>query len=495
MKIVTIHGTFATGPEAGEKWWQKGSVFTNKIKQQIGRNTEIVPFVWDGANSEASRRKHGQLLLKKLLLLDSQKEDYVVVAHSHGGMVMKECLQKAADNNIRLDNLKRWITIGTPFLHFSPSLNPLIRFNNWQKLLFFSSIASLIVLIVGFLIPSIISDQYAITISLLLKILAPIFLIGLVLYFSDKVTSWRYTEKNTNKFKAYFLQKHLGLTHTKDEALALLSSLPNTKYSIFKRNYLFKYWPLLAALVPILLLGILYFFPDILQPIINQFGLCHNVDFQNMENYKNGARYEKFKNALAMISSLMQIPHAAIMEYLFGSTQDTEFFCNHLNSIINWGIIILIYIGYFLLTLLGAIAILGLTTLVGHLTYGPLNTAFKNSIISQAFGADIQREIVTGANATPLNNWTVSVPIPITVENEISKISEKTLRENIGRVHTIIVNGMKNQIDWENIITGYNLTYELIHNAYFSSDKFVELLVDKIEESFVVNPAVNQENI
>jgi len=57
--ILTVHGTFATGPEEGENWWQKQSPFEARIKELIEPQSgelQWQPVIWDGANSENSRR-------------------------------------------------------------------------------------------------------------------------------------------------------------------------------------------------------------------------------------------------------------------------------------------------------------------------------------------------------------------------------------------------------------------------------------------------------
>ena len=56
--IVTIHGTFASGPERGEAWWQSGSNFGRTLNYLVVPEdgfVEQVPFVWDGANTELAR--------------------------------------------------------------------------------------------------------------------------------------------------------------------------------------------------------------------------------------------------------------------------------------------------------------------------------------------------------------------------------------------------------------------------------------------------------
>ena len=97
--IVTIHGTFASGPEQGEAWWQSGSNFERRLAELVlpdDGHFEHVPFVWDGANTEAARRSAGADLLKKLVEFDTAGRRYILIGHSHGGSVISNALLDAA---------------------------------------------------------------------------------------------------------------------------------------------------------------------------------------------------------------------------------------------------------------------------------------------------------------------------------------------------------------------------------------------------------------
>jgi pimeloyl-ACP methyl ester carboxylesterase len=117
--IVTIHGTFASGPEQGEAWWQLGSNFGRTLTELVLPEdglVEQVPFVWDGANTEVARRSAGADLLKKLVKLETAGRRYILIGHSHGGSVIANALLDAAQARRELPLLSRWITIGTPFI-------------------------------------------------------------------------------------------------------------------------------------------------------------------------------------------------------------------------------------------------------------------------------------------------------------------------------------------------------------------------------------------
>ena len=53
--------------------------------------------------------------------LEGKGIDYHIVAHSHGGNVVREALQQSEKNRTPLKHLRSWTTVGTPFLLVEPS--------------------------------------------------------------------------------------------------------------------------------------------------------------------------------------------------------------------------------------------------------------------------------------------------------------------------------------------------------------------------------------
>jgi hypothetical protein len=93
--IIAVHGTFATGPEEGEGWWQRGGALDRDIRELVEADDsrlDFAPHVWDGQNSETSRRAAGQALLQRLAALEQKGEKYCLIGHSHGGSVIASAL-------------------------------------------------------------------------------------------------------------------------------------------------------------------------------------------------------------------------------------------------------------------------------------------------------------------------------------------------------------------------------------------------------------------
>ncbi|MDG1825021.1 MAG: hypothetical protein P8H62_02025 [Henriciella sp.] len=124
--IITVHGTGDTQREdAGKQWWQKESPFAEEIHRLVESadgSFGFHPFHWTGANSETDRRSEGERLYKHLLSEFEEKNlPYHLIGHSHGGSVIKEALLQATLGNTPLNNLRSWVTVGTPFLSFRKS--------------------------------------------------------------------------------------------------------------------------------------------------------------------------------------------------------------------------------------------------------------------------------------------------------------------------------------------------------------------------------------
>jgi hypothetical protein len=121
IAVITVHGTGDSAKSvAGEKWWQQGSNFTERLKSRLkthGLDADIYPLIWSGANSASAREAGGDELADTIKQLNKNYGGVHLVGHSHGGNVI----------NVALD-LLRWgqrkksgkrvasaVTVGTPF--------------------------------------------------------------------------------------------------------------------------------------------------------------------------------------------------------------------------------------------------------------------------------------------------------------------------------------------------------------------------------------------
>jgi triacylglycerol esterase/lipase EstA (alpha/beta hydrolase family) len=118
--IITVHGTRATGPEEGERWWQKSSAFEADVSKFVSaedRTLQFLPFIWDSRNSETSRRRAGRQLFQTIQNLERERVSYCVIGHSHRGSTIAHAIAQSAVRRRALEYLSRWITVATPFIH------------------------------------------------------------------------------------------------------------------------------------------------------------------------------------------------------------------------------------------------------------------------------------------------------------------------------------------------------------------------------------------
>lgn len=128
-KIVFVHGTFAARlPHQGANWWQLGSKFSQLVQKALAGlavpSEEV--FHWTGQNSDVFRVFDSVTLLDRLRR-ENEKGYFHVIAHSHGGMVLLHALMLAVEQGITLDNLRSWITVGTPFIFYKARIGRVVR--------------------------------------------------------------------------------------------------------------------------------------------------------------------------------------------------------------------------------------------------------------------------------------------------------------------------------------------------------------------------------
>lgn len=114
--IVTVHGTNdAALTDEGSRWWQKGSMFAERLvgdlEQRGIAGVEVMPLHWSGANSDYDRLRGSEDLARLLRRLGKAGRPHAVIAHSHGGNVTQEALARAPRSGAR----GGIVSFGTPF--------------------------------------------------------------------------------------------------------------------------------------------------------------------------------------------------------------------------------------------------------------------------------------------------------------------------------------------------------------------------------------------
>jgi hypothetical protein len=256
--VVTVHGTFAHSPgtadalnigDGGEpQWWQQGSQFEADIKSLVtgadGRPVEVVPFTWSSLNSEIDRRNAGSALLRLMRGLDARGEPYCVVGHSHGGSVIASALIESVAHKKPLTHLKRWITVGTPFVGMRKERFLFTRLTLPRKVMFVASLMLFMMFLFyvagelfanGFQVRS--ERYYTALLFNAIMMTLPILFFYTVFRILDGRELVGYGRGAVQRAQEHYADKWLPLCHKDDEAVQGLRYLPKVEYRFFDRDF------------------------------------------------------------------------------------------------------------------------------------------------------------------------------------------------------------------------------------------------------------------
>ncbi|WP_333794393.1 hypothetical protein [Hyphomicrobium sp.] len=255
--VVTVHGTFAnTGgtaealniAEADPQWWQLQSEFDADLKALVGSAdggpVTLAPFSWSSLNSELDRRAAGSELLKMLRRLDEQGEPYCVVGHSHGGSVVASALIESAAKKKPLRHLKRWITVGTPFVGMRKERFLFTRLTLARKVVFVASFMLFMMFLfyVGAEVidgPRRFASERFFTALLFSGTMMslPMAFFYIVFRYLDRRELLGYGRGAIARAREHYADKWLPLVHKDDEAVQGLRYLPKIDLRFFEKDF------------------------------------------------------------------------------------------------------------------------------------------------------------------------------------------------------------------------------------------------------------------
>ncbi len=254
--IICVHGTFAHDGNASVspasapldlQWWHPGSVFEREMLGYLdapAAGITITHHHWSGDNSEAGRRAAGAQLFEKLLDLERKNEPYCLIGHSHGGSVISAALLRAAAKKLPLPNLKRWVTVGTPFVNLRKERWLFTRLNLLRKVAFVASMMLLLMFLI-YLIADLASGERmlfgatfpGILVATGIMMSLPALIFYLVLRYFDSRGLLLYRKSAVTRARNSFGPRWLSLAHTDDEAIQGLAFLPGAKLTFFDKAY------------------------------------------------------------------------------------------------------------------------------------------------------------------------------------------------------------------------------------------------------------------
>ncbi|MBA4171768.1 MAG: hypothetical protein C0511_03710 [Hyphomicrobium sp.] len=254
--ILAVHGTFAHvgstpaaggGIDSGRQWWQSGSSFEREIGELVEAGdgpVEVTRFEWSGANSELARREAGHRLLTEMQKLEARNETYCVIGHSHGGSVISAALLEAGARRVKLDHMKRWVTVGTPFVKLAKERWLFARLDLFRKVIFVASMMLFLMFMVYLVAdlaggePMLFGTTFpGILVAMGLAMSLPIVFFYFLLSYLDRRNLLLYSRSATRRAREAFGSRWLSLAHADDEAIQGLAFLPGAKLYFFDKSF------------------------------------------------------------------------------------------------------------------------------------------------------------------------------------------------------------------------------------------------------------------
>jgi hypothetical protein len=478
--IITVHGTGATGPEEGDRWWQKGSPFEKHLRELVESEDGVLkfePFVWDGANSEVSRRKSGEALYERLKQSETAEQSYVVVGHSHGGSVAAHALLDAAAHRNSLSLFRKWITVGTPFISFSNSLWLFAKLGISGKAAYvtiFSGWLMLLMLLVIANPPLSVSESERLLI-LVMASLMPLAIIYWVVRRRVRQRLRLYSQSWRARARGNFSSKWTALVHENDEALQGLRALRGSKLEIFPRD--FGVPALTATSIFVLPVSILLLASS--QALtLRAFKLVSDNPFLGHLS-KEGALIGNYAINVAVwayaiitpISRSIRSAMDTIGPLLPGTVQTKEY--------LSTGIaFLLIPTVLFVISLLVVSLVAKVARTTSPLLSKLLNRMTRHQMKQSMFGDDVLGERIVDAQSWPMWAEKGYGVLPSPLGDEISEFSNRAAADAIGKFRQELNAAMfrgdgKDRLEW---LSGYMTWDELIHTSYFRVPRFRKLV-------------------
>lgn len=476
--IFAVHGTFASGPEEGPAWWQRGSAFESDLRRLVEADDGTLlfqPVVWDGANSEASRRVAAARLQQMMKQAETDGQPYCLIGHSHGGSVVSTALMINAFGKTRLNGLSRWITVGTPFAQMmrAPFLFSQLQLAGKSAYVALVTLGLVLFLYFAGLVVSTPTGALAGVIGLIGSL--PFVIVYFVLRARTTRRLFIY-----NKSGAAFADQNYGgawvsLCHPDDEALQGLRAAVNTRIPIFDKSFAtsalsFASIFLLPALVVLLITS--EQFANWLFPHVS-----HWMRYEHTV-MKDGQLIGLGKDYLVNLTMLIETLHHLLMS-LFRPRGALPYQSTGGEALYAY---LALFIGLPLIVYGTSLAITYVATLIASAMSAVLSRILNRMTWSQirgsAMGIDVPGEHVEDARAHPMWRRPPFVPLPRALCDEMSERANAVAAQSLAKFRSIA--GRLVTVDDNNpqtISMAEYLTWdELIHTSYFNSERFRKLV-------------------
>lgn len=469
-KIVTVHGTFASGPPEGSKWWQRTSPFTAQLQQWVESDdgpVSIEPHIWDGSNSEAARRAAGEKLADKLNNIEANNEPYVVIGHSHGGSVISAALLGLARQKLPLSGLRQWITIGTPFIETKRQRFLFSRLGVFGKAVYLTLLTFLVLGTLALFVQAESRPLQGWLIAVV-AFVGPLFLFYVILRFLEQRRTLRFNPAVLSFAKRDYAGRWLSLWHAKDEAVQSLKAVKSLDVEIFSRNFAASTLNLLAvAIVPLLCIYTLnseVIMDAIAQKVFSIFDVVADDEI-----YASGGT-NIFENAAILFMALIIVPASLIFPGI-----------NFANDVSQTGQLGLLAFGICVL-LAGATLLTfifnGLSRILSHGLSHVLNPLTLTQLKAVAYGSDAREDRAIDAREWPVWMQRGFPPLPPPIADPIEYTSDTAIGRAIPKFRNVVesLTAADSAEATSDVLADYLTWKELIHTSYFDDQRFAKLI-------------------
>jgi len=486
--LITVHGTFASGPENGDAWWQRGSEFDARLRGFVAtpkNRFEHVPFVWSGLNSERDRRKAAEALLARFRLLEAEGGDYAVIGHSHGGSVIASALFAAAAAKESLPHLKLWMTIGTPFISHVRERRLFSRLSTFGKAGYMVVMYLLFTLISFLGYTYIVENDY--TFGDLLFVL-PFLLLYSVLHRLQITDKRLYSDEYRRRAREYFEERWLGLHHQNDEAIQGLGSPRTKRIDVFPEKFAVPTLSLASLFVMPLILILIASSPSAMQAIVS---FAQSLDPRTDVSF---FRTDETGTPAFVKNGFLLLALPAYVSLSYFEALDLSFSVAEGLSIVTT-LLVLVAI-YWAVSLVILRAVTFVAGIVSFLLSRHLNVVTWNQIRRSALGGDLVGETEGDVATRPFWIQKPARPLPDYVSSSLAGYSNRHAAGALAKFRDAL-NTMAFQEpggDSMGTISQYLTWRELIHTSYFYIPEFQTLTACALcrSEAFVPTDALKQ---
>ncbi|MEL6289123.1 MAG: hypothetical protein AAFQ42_05530 [Pseudomonadota bacterium] len=255
-RILAVHGTFAqweidpgsavAGPPPPQ-WWQSNSAFAEDMHALVASDLgpiEIEALEWSSENSERDRRRAATNLYKRVLELEAAEQPYCIVGHSHGGSIISTMLLRAARAGNNLPHMRRWISVGTPFLEMQREKFLFSRLPLLLKAAYVASLMLFMMFVTATVADIVRGDYFWTDRTSLIWFLLSFGLTALPAVIFSLAQRWQqgrqlfaYRPKLRRRAAEMFADRWLALTHEDDEVVTGLTTLSRVDLDFFQKNF------------------------------------------------------------------------------------------------------------------------------------------------------------------------------------------------------------------------------------------------------------------